>query len=334
MPIDSLIWSRHLRRDPYLFHVTPAQFLDDIFRKGLIPGSERGHFTLNGFHRTREGHVYLCSLLFSAIVEVPEGPRALLRVDLRELDPERVDPDEDAVQGSCRRGRPWVSVMPPESKCDDQGVEEPGQAGALATWADTTPGFDGPEVTRKSLDDGRIAYRGTVPASAVEVWHYPSRPAEQFLTSLEEAVPGIGTELGSAPDEDFAEVEVARAIALGRTALAGVVRLASSGELAGLDPTSLRRETGAAIAHRLGQAARVPNRQGDFVTAELLAAGADVATAVGEIDLFWLHNKETCRQLGKLVARVVDRVREAGGVPAAKAVAQEAFAALRVARAE
>jgi hypothetical protein len=60
-----------------------------------------------------------------------------------------------AVQGSCG----WK--------------EGPSGEGTLAHWAETTPGFDAPEVAAKSLARGRIAYSGTIPPEALAAIDWP-----------------------------------------------------------------------------------------------------------------------------------------------------------------
>lgn len=178
------------RRGPKLHHVTTREAVDSIREHGLVPGSQRGYRIHSGFFATRADHVYLGDLLTVGIVEVP-GERVLLAVDLRDLEPELVDPDEDEVQQSYfRSDGPWLAhdEHPPIRQMDGD-EEAPGQDGVLAAWADTTEGFDAPEITAKSLERGRIAYRGTVPSEAIEEVHLPSEAAERFAVGV---VPILG----------------------------------------------------------------------------------------------------------------------------------------------
>jgi hypothetical protein len=78
-----------------------------------------------------------------SLVEVA-GTRAYLQIDLSKLDPALIDPDEDQVQGSFDgNGGGWVAKPPPVNSRD--GVPE-AVGPALADWAETTEGFDAPEI--------------------------------------------------------------------------------------------------------------------------------------------------------------------------------------------
>jgi hypothetical protein len=140
-----------------------------ILEDGIRPGSELGRWnTARTFHRTRPGHVYLATLehcrRLQASLDLGAGT---VRVDLRRLDPSRIDPDEDLVQHAWHRGERWVDSDPPLLGPDwKQG---PHGERTLAHWAETTPGFDTRTVTAGSLAGGRISYRGTVPPNALEV---------------------------------------------------------------------------------------------------------------------------------------------------------------------
>jgi hypothetical protein len=83
------------------------------------------------------------------------------RIDLAQLDPDRIGADEDLVQRAWRAGEPWLDARPPLNQVASAD-------GRLAEWAETTPGFDGPEVTSKSLRGGGISYTDAVPAAAVQ----------------------------------------------------------------------------------------------------------------------------------------------------------------------
>jgi hypothetical protein len=78
-----------------------------------------------------------------------------------------MDPDEDLVQHAWHRGERWVDSDPPLLGPDWK--EGPQGEGTLAHWAETTPGFDAPSVTARSLMGGRISYRGTVPPDALDL---------------------------------------------------------------------------------------------------------------------------------------------------------------------
>jgi hypothetical protein len=157
------------RNGPWLYHAAFEHDLPVILREGIRAGSELGRDNApKPFHRTRPGHVYLCRL--DHLERLQSGgdlPSAALRVDVRQLDPELIDPDEDCVQHArLFDGERWVSVEPP---IWDPGWQEgPNGEGTLAYWAEHTPGFDAPDVTARSLERGRISYRGTVPPEALD----------------------------------------------------------------------------------------------------------------------------------------------------------------------
>jgi hypothetical protein len=138
-----------------MFHVTAARNVRNILRDGLRPGSDIGISTLDNFFRTRRDHVYLISQREVPIVDV-EDPR-VIAVDMAPLDHRLVDPDEDAV---AEKFTEMAAVEPPIRALNESGEEMPGQVGARADWADTTPGFDRSEVTERSIKAGRLAYRG------------------------------------------------------------------------------------------------------------------------------------------------------------------------------
>lgn len=191
----------------FLFHVTSARNVEAIKREGLRPGSELGKSTRNDFFKTRPGHVYLIRQLDLPIVEVGPEPR-VFRVDLAQLDPDLVDPDEDMVSEKFPGA---VQGTAPKRECDDHGKELPGQQGKLAEWADSIPNFDSTALAERSLEHGRVSYRGTIPPSALELIDTPSPSLAAFLKRLPETARGDPREL--APAGDW-RVEVARARAL------------------------------------------------------------------------------------------------------------------------
>jgi hypothetical protein len=165
-------------RGPRLFHASRAAAAEPILHSGLMPGSEIGVCNKAGFHKTRRGHVYLCERETAETTVEVMAPRALFSIDLRFLEPERINPDEDMVFFSWLHpndtwsGEPhWIDVMPPFNLSEDQPfIEGPNGEGTLAYWAETTLGFDSEEITRKSLWRGRIAYQGTIsPAALVRI---------------------------------------------------------------------------------------------------------------------------------------------------------------------
>ena len=65
------------------------------------------------------------------------------------------------MPGAGQGGVGWDAARPP----DDERARADG---TLADWAETTPGFDSPEVTFKSLWAGSVSYTAAVPAAAVQ----------------------------------------------------------------------------------------------------------------------------------------------------------------------
>jgi hypothetical protein len=197
------------RGNRYLFHVTPAENVEAIHREGLRPGSEIGKSTRDDFFKTRPGHVYLIRQSDLLIVEVGPEPR-LFRVDLTLLDPALVDPDEDMVSERFADAIPGEA---PNRLCDEHGSERSGQEGVLAAWAESTPDFDSPELAARSLEEGRISYRGTIPSEALELIDTPSTTLIAFAAGLP---PRVGMALPDPPPAGDWRVEVARARALVR----------------------------------------------------------------------------------------------------------------------
>lgn len=201
-------WQAYQLTNPVLFHVTPEQNMEAILRDGLRPGSEVEQSVRDDFFRARPGHVYLINRSDIPIVEVYAEPRAVA-VDLSALDPALVDPDEDMVKD---RFPDIVTVAPPHRECDAELNELPGQDGALARWADTTPDFDRSEVTERSLlEGGRISYRGTIPASAISELWIPSDPLARFEHTLH---PDLRHDLAPVPHRSHWATEIERGRAL------------------------------------------------------------------------------------------------------------------------
>lgn len=166
------------RHCPWLFHGTAVANLASIAERGIQPGSRLGRSNAKqAFHRTRRGHVYLSQLehcrRLQAAGDIDPGT---VRVDLRLLDPQLIDPDEDMVQHArWFDNERWVSIDPP--LFGPNWSAGPNGEGTLDHWAETTPGFDAPEVTTRSLQRGRISYCGVVPASAVELFEPFTSPS-------------------------------------------------------------------------------------------------------------------------------------------------------------
>ncbi|MDQ1583825.1 MAG: hypothetical protein QOF36_1879 [Microbacteriaceae bacterium] len=310
MPISAEELEDHIdRRGPYLHHVTSRDAVPSVKWDGLVPGSQLGHRQHGGFFQTRDDHVYLCDLLSVGVIEVP-GERALLTVDLRQLDPNLVDPDEDAVQQSYwAPGGPWLGFdqHPPERRME-AGAEVPGQDGALARWADTTEGFDDPAVAAKSLAHGRVAYRGVVPASAVEEVHYPTEGCATFAAAVG-AMHRDTIALPTPPPVGFYKTEIKRAYVL-----AAYVIDASMALVPGVDWDAATHfelpEDALDVRDRLERAAAAKRDAGDLDGGELPAAAASLADTISEFapEVGWSHNRDLCVHAAERAAECVGLV--------------------------
>jgi hypothetical protein len=164
-----------------LVHVTPESNTDGILKHGLRPGSQLGTSTRDDFFRTRTERTYLIKFADVPIVEVNGEPR-VFQIDVRQLDPQLIDPDEDIV---AERFPELVDIPPPLREIDENGDERPGQAGARAAWADRCENFDRSEVTARCLlEFGRVSYRGTIPPDALTLLEIPSQALVMFTQTL------------------------------------------------------------------------------------------------------------------------------------------------------
>jgi hypothetical protein len=210
MPIDRETLVAHIEQNGrFLFHVTNADNREAILNVGLCPGSELGHFVRDDFFRTRLGHVYLCDRRRGVPVVRVDGERLTLQVDVRLLDPDRFDTDEDVPYNQQRfQAKRWFDVEPPHRQMLDQETEAPGEAGRLADWAESIPEFDEPRFAARSLVAGRIAYKGTVAPVALEVVELPSEAVGVFTSRVSDA---LRTNVGVVPTLSSGAVEVNRA---------------------------------------------------------------------------------------------------------------------------
>jgi hypothetical protein len=178
--IDADHLRTYVATHPYLVHVTPQPNVRSILEKGLVPGSELGVTTRGGFFKTRGDHTYLIKERDIPIVDVCAEP-TVIRVSLSALDPALIDPDEDII---AERYPGRVSSPPPMREMDGEH-EAPGQDGARARWADSIPDFDRrSDLTELSLNEGRISYRGMIPATALTLHPVRSPTIAGFLSGL------------------------------------------------------------------------------------------------------------------------------------------------------
>ena len=328
MPIDSAVLDDHIRRrGPHLYHVTVSNALPSIRANGLVPGSQQGHRVHEGFFATREDHVYLCDLLSIGVVEVP-GERTLLAVDLRRLEPGRMDPDEDVVQHSFMSPEdPWLPLdnHPPIREMNGD-AERPGQEQALARWADETQGFDAPEIAAKSLAAGRISYRGTIPAEAIEEIHVPSQTAGHYVAGAA-SVLGPGVLLPATPLLGHERIEIARASALAAHVIDVCVPSLSAERR--VETRFDRPEDALPVQDLLINRARELRHADELEGSLLSSAAAELAEAVAEFqpDIGWSANRDQCAIVAERAVDCLRIVLEQHGRERAEELARSAVLA-------
>lgn len=139
------------RRGPFLFHVTDNECVDSILRQGLVPGAREPNFDP---HLSRPRHIYLCThrtaiWSLSGYFDCTWG-NCVLRVDVRHLNPRRFNADEENWRGEHANG--FVAE------------------GGWRRLKRLFPQMDAPEnVYLCLLSHGTIAYRGEIPATAIEL---------------------------------------------------------------------------------------------------------------------------------------------------------------------
>jgi hypothetical protein len=223
--IDEAAWHEYVALHPLLFHVTPEANLAGILADGLKPGSDLGLAVRSDFFAARPHHSYLIQPEHIPIVDVNAEPR-VVAILLAQLDPARVDPDEDMVM---ERFPDAVAVPPPSRRCDPDGRELPGQVGMLASWADSTPGFDRSAVTERSLrDGGRMSYRGVIPREAISEVFIPSNAIAAFVGELDD---GIGSSALAVPHRSTPSVEIERSRTLARATALEICALFGQGNV-------------------------------------------------------------------------------------------------------
>ena len=278
---------------PVMFHVTAARNLSDILRDGLRPGSDIGVSTLDNFFRTRRDHVYLIRQREVPIVDV-EDPR-VIAVDMAALDHRLVDPDEDAV---AEKFPEMVSIEPPMRALNDSGEEEPGQVGARADWADTTPGFDRSEVTERSIREGRLAYRGVIPPGALQQVTIQSPSILGFVTDLPDDLRSLVST--DAPRFSGWRSEVERGRAIVRTIVLAVLRaVGEQVEIRVSDPADVP-----ATAHSLIRVAAALARRGELNNAEAVAEARHVVEMLGDLMGFPLSDLDQAQDAARAAGRL------------------------------
>ena len=144
MVLDKHVLDDHIsRRGPFMFHVTQADAVPAILAGGLRPGSELGVSTNDGFFKTREGHVYLGDLSICPWLRCPARAPTSRSISASSILHSSTRTRIRCKDLSTGNGGGWVAKPPPVNSRD--GVPE-AVGPALADWAETTEGFDAPEI--------------------------------------------------------------------------------------------------------------------------------------------------------------------------------------------
>jgi hypothetical protein len=131
----------------------------------------------SGSLEPRSEHVYLGTHKYSSTYggsAYGQKP-TLLKVDLRKLNHQQMNADEDhfspdAYQGLSRSHQDFnASLQAFDPPPVDDYDWHPGESETLGAWADRAIGGD-PEATRHSMTAGSMAYNGHIPPEAVSLW--------------------------------------------------------------------------------------------------------------------------------------------------------------------
>ena len=249
--------------------------------------------------------MYLTVWRFVSLVRVDGEPR-VFEVTLSALNPELVDPDEDVVaENYDELFRDVVRLAPPTREVTEEGEEVPGQEGDRARWAGSISTFADSAVTVRSLDYGRISYRGTIPPTALRELDVPSYVLARFREALPDALRAACPRV---PSMSSGQNEVQRArVLVTRMVLAVLERV---GEAA-IDVRMGRPLEAHAVERQLRDIARRLGRETRFAEAEALGdarvAVARLATVTGLSDLSDLSVRPTPRRtLRRSPARSAD----------------------------
>jgi hypothetical protein len=199
----------------------------------------------------------------------------------------------------------------------------------LAEWADTAQGFDAPEVTAKSLNAGRISYRGTIPPDALKVVTMASEGAQIFHDGVRQTLNLSNVDLAPPPLLGFYKTEVARAVELARSVIASAAQ--SVGEpYEQLLPDWLHPEHATSTRDLLINARRAHSRAGEWRAAEVLHAARLVADSVPHLqpELGWSSTRDACLDIAQAAVGVVRSLREQVGEESALTAAQAAVQAV------
>jgi hypothetical protein len=326
--IDAERWGEYIATSPVLYHVTSERDAPAIRLEGLRPGSEIGRSNYEGHYRTRSGRVYLTVWRFVSLVRVDGEPR-VFEVTLSALNPELVDPDEDVVaENYDELFRDVVRLAPPTREVTEEGEEVPGQEGDRARWAGSISTFADSAVTVRSLDYGRISYRGTIPPTALRELDVPSYVLARFREALPDALRAACPRV---PSMSSGQNEVQRArVLVTRMVLAVLERV---GEAA-IDVRMGRPLEAHAVERQLRDIARRLGRETRFAEAEALGDArvsvARLATVTGLSDLSDLERAADAAADAAAITSALGRLPVVGAHDATAAMVDAFDAASRV----
>lgn len=148
-------------------------------------GLERTTSRYNGLWVSRARHVYMGNLAYVrdlfGVERYSDLSWALLRIDVTQLEPSRINPDEDHFTtsnypdlshnrvGDKHACQHFQRPFPPTAWIFDWAKYlKIGPVPSLGEWADAIDLGSNPAETRYSISKGSLAYDGVVPASAIQ----------------------------------------------------------------------------------------------------------------------------------------------------------------------
>jgi len=154
---------------PYMYHSTEYPAVPHILNDGLIPWEKVGSLYQGQRNEPRPNHSYIANKAY-----VRQYGPPILRVDLRKLDSDRLNPDEDhfdsngmmsswdrnEIEGHLSRHE--IPDPPPISYDWEEDEHD-----TLGEWA--ADHLHHPELTRHSMNRGSLAVQSGVPPEAIEI---------------------------------------------------------------------------------------------------------------------------------------------------------------------
>lgn len=94
------------QEDQSLYHGTDWDHIRSILTSGLHPWDSNGDASVyKNWDKPRPGHIYLSQILEGAYrASATHGQQIIVQIDPKRLDPQRINPDEDALRGWLKSG--------------------------------------------------------------------------------------------------------------------------------------------------------------------------------------------------------------------------------------